>query len=292
MAELTRYGFYIRPSDGSNQFHEAEDGSYCLYSAAMEEIERLRAVLRGAVEVIKTWHNMSRIGLRGDPTLEAVWDIYWRCAPEMKPIREALAGVETPIARPKYSGPHASYHCPCDDPACPGKRLYDPAIDDRPAVETAAVQSDAEIEAELAMDRRIFGTAYYRRVNGRKERIPPQELFICTEQQHAEDTGGRFDRKRFEQAPCYLCGYNGEGYYSSNIHPCAAIYHGMAPKGSSVETTEGRPWYLYHQWGQDNDYKWYQSCHCRKCADSTAAIAKAQERATLLAEKAGEKHGV
>src|SRR5437016_4626956 len=57
--------------------------------------ERLRAALAGSVEVIKTWHNMSRIGLRGDPMLEAVWNIYWRCAPEMKPIREALAGVET-----------------------------------------------------------------------------------------------------------------------------------------------------------------------------------------------------
>jgi hypothetical protein len=35
-----------------------------------------------------------------------------------------------------------------------------------------------------------------------------------------------FDRKRFEQAPCYLCGYNGEGYYQPGIHRCAAMYHG------------------------------------------------------------------
>lgn len=33
------------------------------------------------------------------------------------------------------------------------------------------------------------------------------------------------DRKRFEQAPCYLCEYNGPGYYQPATHPCAARYH-------------------------------------------------------------------
>ena len=36
---------------------------------------------------------------------------------------------------------------------------------------------------------------------------------------------GHLDRKRFERAPCYLCGYNGEGYYQPDKHPCAARYH-------------------------------------------------------------------
>ncbi len=40
------------------------------------------------------------------------------------------------------------------------------------------------------------------------------------------------DRKRFEQAPCYLCGYNGPGYYQPSQHPCAANYH--APPPSAV----------------------------------------------------------
>lgn len=31
--------------------------------------------------------------------------------------------------------------------------------------------------------------------------------------------------ERFQEAPCYLCGYNGLGYYNSQIHPCAANYH-------------------------------------------------------------------
>lgn len=33
------------------------------------------------------------------------------------------------------------------------------------------------------------------------------------------------DTKRFEQAPCYLCGYNGELYYQPSTHSCAKLYH-------------------------------------------------------------------
>lgn len=29
----------------------------------------------------------------------------------------------------------------------------------------------------------------------------------------------------FEEAPCFLCGYNGPGYYQPEQHPCAALYH-------------------------------------------------------------------
>lgn len=32
------------------------------------------------------------------------------------------------------------------------------------------------------------------------------------------------DRARFERAPCYICGYNGPGYYRPDTHPCAAKY--------------------------------------------------------------------
>lgn len=52
---------------------------------AADEITHLRGAVLKAVEVIQTWHNMG-----GN---ESVWDIYWRSAPEMKPIREALAKV-------------------------------------------------------------------------------------------------------------------------------------------------------------------------------------------------------
>ncbi len=33
------------------------------------------------------------------------------------------------------------------------------------------------------------------------------------------------DRARFRKAPCYLCGYNGAGYFQPETHPCAALYH-------------------------------------------------------------------
>ena len=36
---------------------------------------------------------------------------------------------------------------------------------------------------------------------------------------------GAIDKARFKRAPCYLCGYNGPGYYQPDTHPCAAKYH-------------------------------------------------------------------
>jgi len=54
------------------------------------EINSLRAALVKSVEVIRTWHN------QGIPVRECskLWDIYWRNAPEMKQIREALAALQ------------------------------------------------------------------------------------------------------------------------------------------------------------------------------------------------------
>jgi hypothetical protein len=54
------------------------------------EVERLRAVLVKSVAAIRTWHN------QGIPVRECskLWDIYWRNAPEMKPIREALTALD------------------------------------------------------------------------------------------------------------------------------------------------------------------------------------------------------
>jgi hypothetical protein len=46
----------------------------------------LRAALVHAVSVIQTWHNMDI----PERDRSGLWDIYWRNAPEMKPIREAL----------------------------------------------------------------------------------------------------------------------------------------------------------------------------------------------------------
>ena len=58
----------------------------------------LRAALVHAVEVIQTWHNMNI------PRKEQsdMWDIYWRKAPEMQPIRSALtneSSARNPLKR-------------------------------------------------------------------------------------------------------------------------------------------------------------------------------------------------
>jgi hypothetical protein len=46
-----------------------------------------------------------------------------------------------------------------------------------------------------------------------------------------------FDTRKFEHAPCYLCGYNGEGYYQPETHPCAVRYHAqMEGKPCDVKT--------------------------------------------------------
>jgi hypothetical protein len=29
----------------------------------------------------------------------------------------------------------------------------------------------------------------------------------------------------FAKAPCFICGYNGAGYFKPSTHPCAARYH-------------------------------------------------------------------
>jgi len=55
---------------------------------AADEIERLRAALVHSVSVVQTWHNMEI----PQKQRSELWDIYWRNAPEMKPIREALRG--------------------------------------------------------------------------------------------------------------------------------------------------------------------------------------------------------
>lgn len=35
--------------------------------------------------------------------------------------------------------------------------------------------------------------------------------------------------------PCYICGYNGEGYFNPDKHPCAAVYHEASAPNSEVQ---------------------------------------------------------
>jgi len=57
---------------------------------------------------------------------------------------------------------------------------------------------------------------------------PTMNTSCCSDywrRMRAEGEVDRLDRRQFEQAPCYLCGYNGEGYYQPKTHPCAVRYH-------------------------------------------------------------------
>lgn len=73
--------------------------------------EQLRAALVKAVECIQTWHNMGiPQGERSD-----LWDIYWRNAPEMKLIREALMQSHDMTCASMYADPASgkAYACNC-----------------------------------------------------------------------------------------------------------------------------------------------------------------------------------
>ena len=39
-----------------------------------------------------------------------------------------------------------------------------------------------------------------------------------------------FKRGQMTEPPCFVCGYNGEGYYNPTKHPCAAHHHALAEK--------------------------------------------------------------
>ena len=58
-----------------------------------------------------------------------------------------------------------------------------------------------------------------------------------------------FDAERFERAPCYLCGYNGRGYYQPETHPCAAKYHAHpAPTTADAGVTEAQCYGWVVEW--------------------------------------------
>lgn len=65
----------------------------------------------------------------------------------------------------------------------------------------------------------------------------------------------RIDKRRFEKAPCYLCGYNGPGYYQPNTHPCAAKYHAQ-PAGRAVEGMK----LIGYVWADKADYDHIHRC--------------------------------
>lgn len=41
-------------------------------------------------------------------------------------------------------------------------------------------------------------------------------------------------RALFERAPCYICGYNGGGYFQPETHPCAREYQEQVEKARKI----------------------------------------------------------
>lgn len=86
-----RAGSILRESSGlSADWDKWDTQLFALCAEADGEIERLRSALVKSVAVIQTWHN------QGIPVRECskLWDIYWRNAPEMGLIREALTALD------------------------------------------------------------------------------------------------------------------------------------------------------------------------------------------------------
>ncbi|WP_136259402.1 hypothetical protein [Rhodanobacter lindaniclasticus] len=85
----------------------------------------------------------------------------------------------------------------------------------------------------------------------------------------AESGEVEIDRARFKKAPCYLCGYNGHGYYQAETHPCAAKYHAAssAESGADGEVCQ-------HTWVTDG----INPTRCSKC----------RRPATTLSAESGE----
>lgn len=57
-----------------------------------KENKQISDALSKSVEVIKEWHNMGASRFKSREVIEEIWHIYYKNAPEMKLIREALKG--------------------------------------------------------------------------------------------------------------------------------------------------------------------------------------------------------
>lgn len=94
--------------------------------------------------------------------------------------------------------------------------------------QAAAAASSADVAIELDELPTVFADSECVRVgvwvrvsNGAVENLADE----TGEPGNREWEGEAVDCARFEQAPCYICGYDGAGYFQSMTHHCAAGYH-------------------------------------------------------------------
>lgn len=62
-------------------------------------VEKLAEGLRAAVDLLQGWHNLDPLNRLNEDLKEEAWRIYFDHSPEMKPIREALALLDSKAAR-------------------------------------------------------------------------------------------------------------------------------------------------------------------------------------------------
>lgn len=56
-------------------------------------------------------------------------------------------------------------------------------------------------------------TRFHKQLKDAKKRIKELETML-------------FEYGAMEDPPCFICGYNGPGYFNSSIHKCADKHHG------------------------------------------------------------------
>lgn len=99
------------------------------------------------------------------------------------------------------------------------KRLHDAAITLRATIGGPITMADINDVWESGAAKEIMVA-----INTMLAEVLKDEIILS-----GGDALDDLERKRFERAPCYLCGYNGEGYYQPGNHPCAAMYHRGRP---------------------------------------------------------------
>lgn len=99
------------------------------------------------------------------------------------------------------------------------------------------------------------------------------DAFLTDQPSAAPRCSCPFDRKRFESAPCYICGYNGPGYFQTKTHSCAAAYHAADEDVPSLlpppTFRPDQPSGVRHECGEWDDVCW--TCGKKKTPDKGTA---------------------
>lgn len=102
---------------------------------------------------------------------------------------------------------------------------------------SAVLHGDEVRELERRLEHQFSGPAQPKSW-GVVEHICRDAIALASRLQSELDRlrGCEIDTRRFEQAPCYLCGYNSHSYYQPSVHKCAARYHAAIDAATEART--------------------------------------------------------